>query len=235
MVAKGVGGIGGRGVEENGGRSGREEAPGSLAESSEQVGGQAEGRSGLRAASETVAVVSASVLVGGGAGMLTGVALGAINPFALGLVGVVAGPEPRSSSRASSVLERVQRGGGHGGGGCSVGEDPRPQHEVSYLHVRAPRKVVGVGGEGDPLAKITANRAGLLALREQVDYALAADEDLASSAPYRETDGRRFDLFVQRADRRVRWESPASQSGPTAPCSPKNRGTSKTSSKSFRQ
>jgi len=91
VVAKGVGGIGGRGVEENVGRSGREEAPGSLAESSEQVGGQAEGRSGLRAASETVAVVSASVLVGGGAGMLTGVALGAINPFALGLVGVVAG------------------------------------------------------------------------------------------------------------------------------------------------
>jgi hypothetical protein len=60
---------------------------------------------------------------------------------------------------------------------------------------------VGVGGEGDPLAKITANRAGLLALREQVDRALAADEGLASSAPYRETDERRFDLFVQRADR----------------------------------
>jgi hypothetical protein len=91
VVAKGVGGIGGRGVEENVGRGGREEAPGPLAESSDQVGGQAEGRSGLRTASEAVAVVFASVLFGGGAGMLAGVALGAINPFALGLVGVVAG------------------------------------------------------------------------------------------------------------------------------------------------
>jgi hypothetical protein len=58
-------------------------------------------------------------------------------------------------------------------------------HEVPYLHVRAPRRVVGVGGEGDPLAKITANMAGLLAPGEQVDHALAADEDLSSSAPYR--------------------------------------------------
>lgn len=78
-------------MEENVGRGGREEALGPLAESSKQVGGQAEGRSGLRAASEAVAVVSASVLVGGGTGILAGVALGAINPFALGMLGVVAG------------------------------------------------------------------------------------------------------------------------------------------------
>ena len=52
------------------------------------------------------------------------------------------------------------------------------------------------------MAKITANRAGLLALREQVDRALKADEGLASSAIYRETDERRFELFVQRAGRR---------------------------------
>jgi hypothetical protein len=77
-------------VEEILGR-GREEAPGPLADSSEQVGGQAEGGSGLRTASEAAAVVSACVLVGGGAGMLAGVALGAINPFALGMVGAVAG------------------------------------------------------------------------------------------------------------------------------------------------
>jgi len=50
--------------------------------------------------------------------------------------------------------------------------DERPQHEVPYLHVRAPRRVVGVGGEGDrPLAKITANRSGLLELRGQIDRA----------------------------------------------------------------
>ena len=66
-------------------------APGPLEASSEGVGEQAEGGSKLRAASEAVAVVSAGVLVGGGVGILAGVALGAINPFALGMVGVVVG------------------------------------------------------------------------------------------------------------------------------------------------
>ncbi len=45
----------------------------------------------LRRASEVVALVSASALVGGGIGMLGGVALGAINPFALGIIGAAAG------------------------------------------------------------------------------------------------------------------------------------------------
>ena len=89
-----------------------------------------------------------------------------------------------------------------------MSEGPRPQHEVPYLHLRAPRRIVGVGGEGDPLARITANRAGLLRLREQVDAALEAEEGIASSAPYRETDERRFDLFVQRADRRRQMGEP---------------------------
>ncbi len=52
---------------------------------------QAEGGSALRAASEIVALISASALVGGGVGMLGGVALGAINPFALGIIGAVVG------------------------------------------------------------------------------------------------------------------------------------------------
>lgn len=52
-------------------------------------GTQEEG--GLRAASWAVALVSAGVLVGGGIGMLAGVALGAINPFALGIVGAAVG------------------------------------------------------------------------------------------------------------------------------------------------
>jgi hypothetical protein len=47
-----------------------------------------------------------------------------------------------------------------------------------------------VGGEADPVAKIYGNRAGMLALRDQVDVALRADEGLASSASYRETDER---------------------------------------------
>ena len=46
---------------------------------------------GLRSVSEIVALVSVSVLVGGGIGVLGGVALGAINPFGLGMVGVVVG------------------------------------------------------------------------------------------------------------------------------------------------
>ena len=70
---------------------GRQEAPGPSAAPSEKVGEQAEGGSGLRAVSEAVAVVSACTLVSGGIGMLAGVALEAINPFALGMVGVVVG------------------------------------------------------------------------------------------------------------------------------------------------
>ncbi len=64
---------------------GRRDAPG------EDVRGQAEGEDGLRRASEAVAVVSASALAAGGAGMLAGVALGAINPYALGLFGTAVG------------------------------------------------------------------------------------------------------------------------------------------------
>ena len=89
-----------------------------------------------------------------------------------------------------------------------MGEDARPQHEVPYLHVRAPRRVVGVGGEGDPVAKIHGNRAGLLALAEQIRSALEAEEGMAVRAPYRETDERRLDLFVQRADRRPQMGEP---------------------------
>jgi hypothetical protein len=86
--------------------------------------------------------------------------------------------------------------------------DGRPQREVPYLHVRAPRRVVGVGGEGDPLAKIHGNRTRLLKLRDQIDAALRAEEGVASSAGYREMDERRFDLFVQRADKRTQMGEP---------------------------
>jgi len=41
-----------------------------------------------------------------------------------------------------------------------------------------------------------------------VDAALRADEGLASSGIYRETDEGRFDLFVQRADRRLQMGKP---------------------------
>ncbi len=57
----------------------------------EDAGGPAEQAAGLRKAGEAVAVVSAAVLAGGGAGMLAGIWLGAINPYALGLFGAAAG------------------------------------------------------------------------------------------------------------------------------------------------
>ncbi len=88
------------------------------------------------------------------------------------------------------------------------GTSERPQHEVPYLHVRAPRRVVGVGGEAEPVAKITGNRAGLLALAEQIRSALEAEEGMAVRAPYRETDERRLDLFVQRAHKRGQMGEP---------------------------
>ena len=79
----------------------------------------------------------------------------------------------------------------------------RPQHETPYLHVRPPRRVVGVSGEGDhPVARLYANRAGLLELRGQIDRALAAEEGTAAEGRYRETDEVEFDLWVMRADRR---------------------------------
>ena len=79
----------------------------------------------------------------------------------------------------------------------------RQPSETPYLHVRTPRRVVGVGGEGDrPVAKLYAKRAGLLALREQVDRALAAEEGTAIEGRYRETDEAGYDLWVMRAANR---------------------------------
>ena len=85
----------------------------------------------------------------------------------------------------------------------------RPQHEVPYLHVRAPRRIVGVGGEGDrPVARLYANRAGLLALRGQIDRALAAEEGMASEGRYRETDEAEYDLWVMRATSKKQMGEP---------------------------
>jgi hypothetical protein len=79
----------------------------------------------------------------------------------------------------------------------------RPRHEVPHLHVRPPRRVVGVGGEGLPLARIVGYRAGLLRLREQIDAALRAEDGMAVMDRYREVDGAEFDATVQRANRPV--------------------------------
>ncbi len=65
-----------------------EGSPGPLGDAREQ---EAEERGRLRRASEVVALVSASALVGGGIGMLGGIVLGAINPSALGIIGAAAG------------------------------------------------------------------------------------------------------------------------------------------------
>ncbi len=85
----------------------------------------------------------------------------------------------------------------------------RSQHEVPYLHLRPPRRVVGVGGEGDrPVARLYANRAGLLALREQVDRALAAEEGMAAEGRYRETGEAGSDRWVMRATNRRQMGEP---------------------------
>ena len=87
--------------------------------------------------------------------------------------------------------------------------DGRPQHEVPYLHLRPPRRIVGVGGEGDrPVARLYANRAGLLVLREQIDRALAAEGGTASEGRYRETDEAENDLWVMRATNRKQMGEP---------------------------
>ena len=44
--------------------------------------------------------------------------------------------------------------------------------------------------------------------RGQVDAALEAAEGMASSATYRETDERRYEPFIQRADRRGQMGEP---------------------------
>jgi len=87
----------------------------------------------------------------------------------------------------------------------SEAED-RSQREVPYLHLRPPRRI---GGEGDrPVARITANRAGLLELRGHIDRALTADEGMAAEGRYREADESEYDLWVMlAASRRQMGES----------------------------
>ena len=68
---------------------------------------------------------------------------------------------------------------------------------------------MGVGGEGDrPVARLYANRAGLLALREHIDRALAAEEGTAAERRYRETDEVEYDLWVMRATNRKQMGEP---------------------------
>ena len=89
----------------------------------------------------------------------------------------------------------------------AVTEERKPS-EIPYLHVRPPKRVVGVGGEGEPLAKLYGNRTGLLALRDQVDAALEAEEGEAPMARYRETDEAEYDLVVYRASNRKQMGEP---------------------------
>ncbi len=64
------------------------------------------------------------------------------------------------------------------------------------------------------MAKSYANRAGLLALRGQIDRALAAHEGTASEGRYRETDEAEYDLWVMRAASRKQMGEPR---GPERP------------------
>ena len=67
---------------------------------------------------------------------------------------------------------------------------------------------MGVGGEAEPVAKITGNRTGLLELRERIDRALAADEGMATEERYRETHEAGYDLWVMRATNREQMGEP---------------------------
>ena len=58
------------------------------------------------------------------------------------------------------------------------------------------------------MARITANRAGLVALKEQIDRALAAGEGMAAEGRYRETDEAEYDLWVMRAMSRKQMGGP---------------------------
>ena len=88
-----------------------EMAPPQRDDPEEEARGRVEEAHGLRKASEAVAVVSAGVLAGGGAGMLAGVALGAINPFFLGMVGIAAGAAA-SVPLGRAILKRSEGGTG---------------------------------------------------------------------------------------------------------------------------
>jgi hypothetical protein len=86
---------------------------------------------------------------------------------------------------------------------------PETHPKTPYLHISPPKRVVGVGGEGDrPVARLYANKAGLLALRRQIDRALAAEEGTASERRYRETDEAGYDLWVMRATSRKQMGEP---------------------------
>jgi hypothetical protein len=64
------------------------------------------------------------------------------------------------------------------------------------------------------VARLYANRAGLLELRGQIDRALAAEEGEAAEGRYCETDEAEYDLWVMRAASRKQMGEPR---GPERP------------------
>jgi len=64
------------------------------------------------------------------------------------------------------------------------------------------------------VARLYANRTGLLELRGQIDRALAAEEGMAAEGRYRETDEAEYDLWVMRTTNRKQMGEPR---GPERP------------------
>lgn len=58
------------------------------------------------------------------------------------------------------------------------------------------------------MARLYANRAGLLELRGQIDRALAAEKGMAAEGRYHETDEAGYDLWVMRATSRKQMGEP---------------------------
>jgi hypothetical protein len=124
---------------------GREEAPGPSAASLENAGGWAKGGSGLRRASEIIAVVCAGVLASGGAGMLCGVALGAINPFFLGMVGIAVWAAA-AMPLGKAILKRPEGGTAPSASSVVPTQDPPDTPVDAQAATEAPE----AGGERRP-------------------------------------------------------------------------------------
>ena len=101
-------------------------------------------------------------------------------------------------------------GPGTAPGDSGVPGEARREGQPPYLHVRPPRRVLGVGGEGArPVARIYGNAAAIRRLIKDLERALAAEEGMAvESTHYRETDEAAFDLIVRRATSRKQMGEP---------------------------
>jgi hypothetical protein len=92
----------------------------------------------------------------------------------------------------------------------------KPRHEIPYLHVRPPKRIIGVGGEADrPDARIYGNETVIRRLIAALQRAPEADEGIAvMSTLYYEMDGRAFDQVLMRCTDPRQMGEPREPEGP---------------------